>query len=283
MGFLYVYPNKLDLAVLAASSEDAALPIEHVQRQERGRIWASEDTSDVVITGNWDAPQALDTFVWYRHNLSAAATIRLRLYGGLSQTGTLLYDSGVVELGEDAGYGESDYGLFDYGGSSVFAAEGYAFYPLYFEDADVQIALSIQIDISDAANPDGHFETSRGIIGSKTELYYDAAKGSGWYWEEDTEQKRSAGGSLRSEEGSTPYRCFEIRMSLLNEADRENIFELSRDAGRRRDLFIASHPGEGGNKERDSSALVKITTLPKPMSRTDGHEQYESSIVFQES
>jgi hypothetical protein len=282
-----VFPNRADsLASLAASSEAPGLPVTNLLLQPRGRIWRTLNAADASITGSWDGITTVNAFVLYRHNLSNAATIRFRLYSLANQAGTTLYDSGALAQGVGLGWGVFPFGMQKWGGSSIFDSWSYRYAVLWPTDVNgdaITTALSFRLDISDAANPDGHFEASRLVLGESFEISEDASRGSGWWWDEDTTQKRSAGGSLHSDELGLPHRRWEIKLGYLIEADRANVFDLARAAGKRKDMFISVHPGEGGVKERDAGGLVKIIDLPKITSKPEGWQQHESAVVFEES
>jgi len=98
-------------------------------------------------------------------------------------------------------------------------------------------------------------------------------------WKEATKQTRSDGNSLRSE-GYSPYRIYSAQFNAMAETDRAAFIQILRKVGMRLDILVSFAPGEGGAVERDYTAAVKFTQLPKmtaPM-----YSIYESSAELEE-
>lgn len=255
-----ITPNDADTATLtAAPAMLASLPVTNLQDQTRARVARTDGLpATQTIYGNWPAPKPISAFAIVRHNLSAAATVRFRAWDGEDQTGTLLRDSGAVQLGEDIpGYGEFAYGMVPYG-ASVFSDWPVAFYSYWF---DVVIARSFQIDITDVGTVAGYMEASRLFVGK----YFEPLVNFNWngdcHWEEDSTQERTGGGTLRTD-AKPPYRVWQFNLDYLTSGERATLMQICRQIGLRNDLFISMYPEVGGEMERDHAGQVKLARMP---------------------
>src|SRR3954462_12465043 len=93
-------PNALDDSILTDSpTMVATLPVANLQDAVRARVARSVGLPNPqFIRGNFNATKVLSGFVLWRHNLTTSGSVRLKIWDGLNQTGTLLYDSGAVNL-----------------------------------------------------------------------------------------------------------------------------------------------------------------------------------------
>lgn len=275
-----IYPNVVDdLSAISASSEVASLPVTNLQEQKRSRIWRTTDASDAWVKGNWNGNQTIDSFAYVRHNIGASGTIRLRLYSAINQGGTLLYDSGVLAQGTSLGWGLFPWGTSPWGGSSVFAHWAYRFAQLFF--TAVTTARSFRLDISDAGNTDGYFEGARLFLGEAIDLDDNAGSGSGWWWVDNSRQRRTRGGSLGTDRRQK-FRRWEVKLGVLDADELAALLELAQRAGLNDDMFIALRDGVGGEAERDAAGQVQIVDMPKTTTLQDASHLSETSIVFEE-
>lgn len=107
-----------------------------------------------------------------------------------------------------------------------------------------------------------YFETSRIFIGRYIEPRYNLSYGHTLSWEEDTQQYRTEGGTLRSDY-SIPYRVFDFDMKTITESDRSKLQHEFRDIGLRKDFFMCIFPDEEGDRLLDYCGIVKLTKVPK--------------------
>ena len=236
----------------------ATLPVANLQDSARARVARSVGLPAAqYIRGDWSESTACSGFVLWRHNLTGAATLRLKLWAGAGQTGTLLYDSGAVSIGDIIPYGEYVYGVDTYG-AWLFQKWLVACTVLWFESVS---ALSFELAVSDPANTAGYIEAARIYLGQYFEPQTNISYGYKLRWEDESAQERTDGGSLRTDTRE-PYRVFSINMSKLTEAERAALSEIYRINGKSKDLFFTGHPEDTGTKGRDYSAAVKIIQMP---------------------
>ena len=254
-------PNAFDTATLSASpAMVATLPVTNLQDTMRARVARTVGLpAPQFIRGNFAATQTLSGFVLWRHNLTVAGSLRLKVWDGLNQTGTLLYDSGSINLGVVVGWGEFTWGI-DPWGAGAFSSWAVSYYVQWF--APVQGALSFEIQISDPANTAGYMEVGRVFLGAYFEPTTNFEYGVDLSWEEDTEQERTEGGSLRSD-NREPWRLLRLDLNEITEGERATLMEILRINGKRNEVFVSCFPSFGGNKERDYQFAAKIVQMPK--------------------
>lgn len=274
-----IAPNVFDLATLTDSPAMlATLPVENLQDAARARVARSDGLpATQYIRGDWTASQACSGFALWRHNLTGAATLRLKLWAGAGQTGTLLYDSGAVALGDVNLWGEFTWGVDTWGGW-LFQDWPVAAAIMWFASVS---ALSFELAIVDPANTAGYMQASRIYLGQ----YFSPSDknfnfGGKMRWEDESTQERTDGGSLRTDTRE-PYRVFRFLMATLIEADRAALSEILRVNGKSLDMFLSMYPEDGGTKERDYSAAVKIIQMPDLTG--DRPLNFQSELVLAEA
>jgi hypothetical protein len=273
-----IAPNAFDAATLTDSpAMVATLPVGNLQDAARARVARSVGLpATQYVRGDWPASAACSGFALWRHNLTGAATLRLKLWAGLGQSGTLLYDSGLVAIGSIVPYGELVYGVDTYGGG-VFKDWPLGCVLLWFNAVS---ALSFELAISDPANTAGYLQACRIFLGQ----YFSPAKnfnyGAKLRWEDDSTQERTDGNSLRTD-SRDPYRIVSFDMAELCEAERASLSEILRMSGKSRDLFVAAFPEVGGTKDRDYSFAAKIIQMPDLTG--DRPLNYQSELVLAEA
>ena len=276
--FRLIAPNALDAATLTDSpAMVATLPVANLQDAARARVARSDGLpATQYVRGDWSASQACSGFAFWRHNLTGAATIRLKLWADTGQSGTLLYDSGAIALGDIIPWGEFTWGV-DTWGAWLYQDWPVACAMLWFDSVS---ALSFELAIADPANTDGYIEAARIFLGQ----YFSPAKnfsfGGKLRWEDDSIQERTDGGSLRTD-SREPYRVLRFNLGEMNEAERAGFSEILRVSGKTRDMFFSAYPEDGGTKDRDYSVAVKIIQMPdltgnRPLN-------YESELVLAEA
>lgn len=254
-----VIPNYADNAVLTASpAMVATLPVESLQ--DDGRVITGRSVglpAPQYIRGEWAEVKTFSSFQLIRHNISGAGTLRFKAWSGSGRTGTLVYDSGVVTLGTIIPYGEYTYGV-DVYGATLYQNWPVSLVMLWFASVS---ALSFELQISDPINTDGFVEASRLSIGPYISPVRNFTFGHKLRWEDESTQERSEGGSLRTDT-KEPFRVFRFTLDMLTESERASFSEFLRVVGKTRTLFLAMFPEDGGTKDRDYSALVKIIEMP---------------------
>ena len=247
--------NDADEATLSASPAVlAALPVGNLQTQSRARVMRTNSVVNAQhILGNFSEVKYLSALALVRHNLTSAASWRLRLYDDVNQTGNETYDSGTVELGNPAAYGEFSWGLEPWGGDS-FRDWPVAFSLLWFTPA---LALSFDLQIDDAANTDGYLEASRLFMGTYWSPENNMSYGVRLQWVDPSTQERTDGGTLRTDAVES-HRRWEFDLSALAPGEAAQLQDILRRSGMRNDLFLSCFPELGGDIEINYAGAVKL-------------------------
>ena len=276
----FIFPNVADDATLTCSPAAAStLPVTNLQTQTRGELWRSNSViSAQHIYGDLSGYQTVSAMALVRHNLTATATYRLRLYDQTAQSGTLLYDSGTVTLGGTLlGWGSFDWGVDPWGSASL------ADWPVPYLVAwfDPVLALSFDLQLDDTASADGYLEAARLVLGGYVEPTYNMSYGLDMSWREQSKQTRTEGGTLRTDERE-PYRRFSFALDHLSVSERATLMDRFRRAGLRNDLFLSCFPEDtDADRERDYSGLVKLVETPSMQANLPTN--YRTQLVFEES
>jgi hypothetical protein len=257
-----ISPNEVDGATLTASpAMVATLPVTNLQDQTRARVARSNAVlSGQHVLGDFVAAKIISGMAIMRHNLTATGTVRLKLYSGFGQTGTLVYDSGALSRGGV---------LYEWGGGDVhqlewgiqpWGADTFEDWPVAYTDlwfAEVG-ARSFDLEFSDPANGDGYIEASRLFLGR--------------YWSPDSNfsygvkitsvdlstLERTDGGSLRTDAVET-FRRWEISLEWLDAMERARLMDIVRVAGKSADMFVSCFPTDADQElEQDYAGAVKL-------------------------
>ena len=273
-----IHDNLIDRASNLASTPACAtaMPISNVQLARRGAAARIVAATTWAITGEISGTASALCLVG--HNLTGAATVRLRLYSDFAKT-TEVYDSTALAVGTALpwGTGGLQWGVTPWGASSTILDGTPAYFSHWF--ADETTAVAFQIDIADATNTDGYLQIGRIYLGDYWEPSVNVTYGMGMQWREASKQHRTDGGSLRTE-GYYPYRSYSASFDALTDTDREEWNEITRKLGTRLDFLVSFAPEAGGKLERDYMAACKFTSTPKVTAAAYG--RYESPAEMEE-
>lgn len=242
-----IIDNLHDTATLTATS--AALPIAYTQRSGRTYVWRSTSTATQVITGTLPSVQPVDGGVVYRHNLSPTAMIRWEFLAN----GSVVYDSGTVSTAylvtpPNLRVGIDPWGL-TY--ANALPVNQTVHWP------GLQFADQYRITISDPANPDGYIEIGRIVIGFVFTPTYNPSYGAGLRWQENAQQVRTEGGSLRTIKSGGKSRLLSIDLNSLPGGDSTRLSMDLVNAGAEGDIFVSLYPEQGGIKELKHSFIAR--------------------------
>jgi len=271
-----VTANVSDAATLSSSDFAATLPVSNLQVEGRARVARTTNaTGTKTINGDFAGAAVVGSCVLYNHNLTSQATWRLRMWDALGQAGNLVFDSTMQSALPALGFGEFGWGAVPWG-ASVFTGWGAAFSVLWFPAVG---ALSFRLELVDAANPAGYLQAKRLLIGPYFEPGVNVDYGLQLYWEDNSEQRRTQGGSLRTD-ARVRFRVLNGQLGHLTDAERAVALETLRQIGLRTETFISVFPGAGSALERDYSLLGKFTRMPQ---FTNGQpSSHQAQLTFEE-
>lgn len=250
--------NAVDAATLSSADFTATLPVTNLQLEGRARVARTTNaTGTKTINGNFAGTTLCSALVLYGHNLSGTATWRLRLYAGANQTGTVVYDSTTLTPQTVVGWGAFQWGVESWG-SYIFRDWEQPFYSLFFADT---YALSFKLELTDSLNPAGYLQAGRLIMGRYLSPYYNASYGLSLSWDTTSQQRRTLGGSVRTDRRAT-FRRLSFDLEALAAGERALWLDLARSMSLHKEMFVSVYPGVGGELERDHSILCKFGQVP---------------------
>lgn len=283
--FVITPKNAIDDGQMTASPVMvASLPPSNLQLPARGRVARTIGTAAQQIKFTWGgAGYYLTMLMLSRHNLEPGSTWRIQLYSDAAWT-TQVYDSGTISAVDSGTLGDLDFGIEPLGAGifDAFLGQKYSLHYLKSGGLDTRVlAVSGIVTITNVGNSAGYLEFCRLFAGDHMELNYNPS-GLDLSWDEVTDQSRSAGGSLRSD-GKVAYRRLTVDLSFVNVAQRSKLMDLLRYAGKRKEVFIAAFPEQGGELERDYTFLGKFVGASPGLKHTGSAPQLSSQFVFEES
>lgn len=243
---LILHDNRADRAALAASSVAGTLVAANLQDRLLGKVWRATGFEESV-TATWSLAESVNVVALLNHNLSTAATIRVRVGDGYDETfyaWPALYGLGEAPLGTD-GLGGLPYGIED-------AAQGYKRNAILRLGETAQ-GTTLRLDIADPDNADGYVQAGRLIAGLGWQPTRNFSFGWSIGWEDPSEQTEMDGGALWVEERE-PYRVLTLPFRHATRGDAlGNLTDLARIAGNRGDVLVVPFP--------DSDALSYFSAI----------------------
>ncbi len=247
--------NVADTATsLAASPTAGSLVAANMLSDRKGQAHRSTGTS-VTYALTWEAPQSIGAVVLPATNLTAAATIRVRLYSDTAGS-TQIYDSTAVAA--CPGVDHSWYGAtvtasaFAYGALSKTAV----WLPAHYN------ARRCVINLADAGNPAGFIDCARLVIGPWWEPSRNASYGAQAQLVDSSTTERTEAGDLVADRGPV-YETLSFDLKSVSESDRATLMQLLRRFGTSRNFLLALLPADTAPAaERDHMVYGKRAGSP---------------------
>jgi hypothetical protein len=262
--------NVADSATLSASTTSGALAAANMLNEYKGRVHRATGTS-VTYTLTWTALQSIGAVVLPASNVSAAATIRVRLYSDTAGT-TLVADSGTV-LAAPA------LDLSWWGGTvnaNSFAYGALAKTAVWFS-THVNARRCV-IDIVDGSNPAGYIDCARLVVGAYWSPTYNAETGAQGGPYDTSAATRNDAGDLMPDRGIV-YDTLTLDLKRLPEADRVQLLTIVRAAGTWKNILVSLLPGNtSAAAERDHMVYGKRANAGTAM---DAWPYYSNRVEIQ--
>lgn len=254
-----IHNNAADSATLSVSpAENSSWPVANLKSTLRGEWLRTSGVSAQQVRATWAANVSIAAVALCHHNLTAAATWRVRLYSDAAYT-TQVYDSGTVTA-----YDATEMSALDAIGDDSFRE--YKNSVLWFS---ATTARSMTIDLTDGSNADGYLQAARLFAGGYTELTRNFNWGHAITHVSPASQVSTLGGSTFGVWNGPMRR--ELQLSAENIAtrsDRDFVFDLVRTKGHIGDFFLSAWPNAGGKITRDYqmwAALKDWGGIDRPM------------------
>lgn len=244
-----------DSATLADGNSNiaASMPVTNLQNSLSQYFTRTTNTSDLIINVDFAADQVISAVHLGRTNFTSAATWRIQCYDAASQTGTVVYDSTAIEFIVPLTFGELDWGV-DAFGASAMEDWSQRFATHWFSPVAVR---SMRITISDSANGDGYLQAGRLFIGRYFSPSVNCDWGASLRWVDTSEQYRTAGGSLRTENKYT-YREIDVQLSWLDDGEATKLLDMQKGNGKRSDYFFSLFPSGSGQRKLHHEFIAKM-------------------------
>lgn len=227
-----LYNNVFDNAnTVLASTTAGTLSVNNLFTEVKSQVHRSTGTS-ITFTIDWDTNQIINCVSIPCCNLSATATIRVRLYDSLS---SLLYDSTVITA--IPGFNLDLSGVVH--NANIFA---YGFVSKIAVWTSLQTTVrSCIIDIVDTNNSAGFIDTSRICMGKYWSPTYNFENGVQIQSVDNSIVSRTNAGELVSDNGFI-YDKINFNFALVPEADRTDLVNIIRRVGTSTNFLLSLLP-----------------------------------------
>jgi len=238
---LILHDNKIDAATMAASSTAGTLGPDNLR--DRALKKTARTTG---VTGEWwragfGEATTISTVALWNHNLTAAATIRVRISDSADMSSPVFdttFDAwagiyGVDEIGLD---------LCGLDGTPILSAlNDFKYYRVIRLGASYN-GLYLRVDIDDATNADGYIQAGRLIAGVGWQPSKNFSNGWSLDWIDPSAQVDMDDGGIWFDKRDK-YRVLTLPFSYAEKADAMGGFDdLKRIVGHSRDILVMPFP-----------------------------------------
>jgi hypothetical protein len=232
-----VYDNVANAASqLTASTTSGALVAANLLTELKGQVHRSTGTS-VTYTARWTSDQRVGCVALPCTNLTAAATMRVRLYSDTNAT-ALVADSGTVlavpgfNLDPKLWPTARNANSFAFGGG-VKAVQWFTAQPTNIR--------AVVVDLADTNNPAGYIDCSRLVVGDYWSPTYNIQNGVQLEVVDNSQTSRRDSGDLITDR-SFVYDNLTFDFSLLTDSDKNNLVRIFRNVGTHDNIFVSLFP-----------------------------------------
>jgi hypothetical protein len=251
-----IHRNDADQATsLTASTTSGDLVAAYMQTDLKGQAHRSTGTS-VTYTLTWTGGVTLGAVALPATNLTAAATLRVRLYNATSG-GTLLLDTGTNTACPGLAAGPWTW-------TSVFNcnafAYGFASKAVAWFEATAGVKRAV-IDLVDTGNAAGYIDCARIVAGPWWQPEWGAEYGATTTWADNTTNARTDAGDLPSDRAPM-HQELSITLPSLSPAERSELAQIMRANGTWKPVFVSLMPRKGTAAEQDYMIYGKRKNSP---------------------
>ncbi len=267
-----IYDNAADRAsTLTASTTSGGLVASNMLNNYKGSVHRSTDTS-VTYTLTWPSIETLGGVVLPATNLSANATMRVRLYSDTAGT-TLTYDTTTNTVSSanniTSVFGPLSVNTFAYGGLTKAA--------IWFNNIKTGIRRCV-IDVVDTGNASGFIDCAKLIVGNYWEPKYNFETGISKEIIDSSTSTRLYSGDLRVDRG-TVHESISFNFALLPESDVEVLENILRFVGTHKYILVCLVPEYASNKMEEYYTIYGLrsnTTISQIL-----YNYYKSQLTIE--
>jgi len=123
-------------------------------------------------------------------------------------------------------------------------------------------------------------EVSRSYLGQTFKPTYNFSNGYDFVWLDDTKQYRTESGSLKSEIYGQ-YRTAKLNFSYLSKSDKNNLYDMVRIAGKRKDMAVSLFP-EDADVERRYVYTFSAKMVKDPLVKEIKRNAFSAKLELEE-
>lgn len=269
-----IYNNLADVSdTLTASSSATGYVIANTKKDTKGLVWRS---ASAVTTANinmsWNTARTISAIILPYTNLSATATIRVRLYSDTAFA-TQIFDSGTVTAVPailPSYYTSSGNYRYAFGGGSC--ARKYI--------TSTSNCKGLRIDIVDTANTDTYLEVSRIIVGTYWSPIYNTEYGLSVGIQDSSTKLRTQTGNLVTDLG-TSNKTLSFSLNYMLKSDRDVLYSILSTIGTKTSLYVSLFPEDSDTTKEQIyqiyGKLSDLATISNPV-----YSMFASTVSLEE-
>lgn len=248
-----VYNNVANSASsITASTTSGSLTASNLLTELKGQVHRSTGTS-VTYTVTWSENQKVGCVALPCTNLTATATMRVRLYSDVEAT-ALVSDTGtkVAVPGFNL-----DPKLWPTARNANSFAYGGGVKAVRWMSPQRTNVRAVVIDLVDTNNPAGYIDSSRLVVGEYWSPTYNIQNGVQLEVVDNSQSSRRDSGDLVTDR-SFVYDNLTFDFSLLTDSDKNTLTRIMRTVGTHDNIFVSLFPSDTSSiTEHDSSIYGK--------------------------
>lgn len=268
------------LAVTTTPTAESSLPASNMLDPRRGLFMRVTGTPDPLVikftrSGGESAFYA-SGFALARHNFPTDTTARIRLYGDIDQTGSVVYDSGAVVTSVIVPWGSFLAGIDPWADAYTLGIPD-----IFAHWFDAVAYKSLQIDIDQPSGSEiAYLDIGRLYIGWAFVPTVNFSRGAAIVWVDKSIHNRTAGGGIRTE-GVVSFRRYELSLDFMPVSDRERLSHLLERVGKQGDMLITLDPEATGRTHIENTMVGKRVSDNKIAQI--GPSTHAAKLIFEES
>lgn len=224
--------NAADRATLSASTTAGSLVVTNLKTDYKAAVYRSTGTT-TTITATWASNETIGVVVFPFCNLTATATIRVKLYTNTGDASPA-YDSGNVLAGASVPTDAWEWGSTPLG-VNAYSYVGAAYGRCYTTPT---VCRKMEVIIIDTANASGYIEAARLVCGNYYNPENDAEIDVNVEFPESSVSSRNDASDLITDIG-TRTKKLSFNLNNMTVADRNKIMAIFKSNGVSRPMFVS--------------------------------------------
>lgn len=245
-----------DYSLSTSLAVESNFPLTNMLNQNKGEPtrWDMSSTTSTAITFSSATAYAGNAFMIKGHNMPSDATVRVRLYAGESQTGTLLYDSTATAIYLIIPWGEMIAGIDPWGNYYDPQSNLDTVFSVGFDTVEFK---SAQIDIANPTPTNGILEIDKMALFFAWTPTYNFENGATTVIEDSTIMNQTVAGGFRPS-NFPARRRMDINFSYMSDQDRSLLSHiLVERTTKANDLYIIANPNATGVSKYLHTSIFK--------------------------